>query len=481
MINQLKKWNNATDGPRKYEWILAGVLLFVSAFFFCFKHDFYLTVNHSLTFDSCLLNGKLLRYYSIVNHQALTGVFSPEWPSTLLSSANYSIINYASFGIICLPVYLIGKVFDFAVPFLVYETLLKIMYIVLDLYMAKVVYDICDLMNFDRIKTKWITFLFITSPVLLFSSTMITHLDIFCVVFFLLGLRSLLKKNRRCELVFFMIAVAYKPFVILGIIPIVLLKEKRVLYLIRDAVVIVFGVLLQNGIYHFDPGYAKSQRFMSKTYDFVGRFFSCNFDFTKNFYKDDAARASVFVVMFCVICVVAYSVKAVKKQYLFAFPMFVWCGFVLFVGWHPNWLLLMVPFLSFIIGFSYQRKILLLLQGAFSALFMVMSAIGWQGNYDNNIISGGVFSQLLGWKANPTYEIGAVLNRKMGSIPMELYGSLLCGITASLGVVVLLDAYRTRKKVKVAEHENTWERGVIWISICPIVVYILYSVATCIL
>lgn len=475
MKDKMKSWYDGTKGPKKYEFILAALLLFVSAYFFCFYHDFYLTLNQSLTFDACLLNGKIIKFYSVINHQALNGVYSPEWPNTLLASANYTIINYATFGIVCLPFYIIGKLAHVAIPFVLYEAVIKTMYVAIDIYMAKVVKDICELLGFDEVKTKWTVLLFISSPILLFSSTMITHLDIFCVVFFLMGIRSMLKGNKRNELIFFMVAAAYKPFIILSIIPIILLKEKRILFLLRDLLVMVLGILVQSGVYRFDPGYAKSQKFMSKTYDFMGRFFATGIEFERNLYRD---MASWFVISFCVICLLAYFVKNVKNYHLFAFPLMGWCVFVLFVQWHPNWLLLMVPFLVFAVAFTNHKKLMLLLQTALSTLVILVSALGWQGNYDNNIVNGGVVSKLMNWSAAPKYEIANILQGKLGSIPVALYGSALCAVVVCIVLVMVVDLWKPNVK---SSDSLEWERGVIWLSICPIAGFALYSLAACIL
>lgn len=475
MREKLKKWYNGCGGPKKYELVLAGILLFISAYFFCFRHDFYLTLNQSLTFDACLLNGKLMRFYTIVNHQALTGTFSPEWPSTLLASANYSIINYATFGIVCLPFYLLGKIAGITIPFLLYEAVIKTLYVVLDIYMAKIVYDICRLMKLDETASRWITFLFITSPILLFSSTMITHLDIFCVLFFLLGMRSLLKEKRKHMLIFFMLAAAYKPFIVLSIIPIILLKEKRFLYIIRDLIIMMLGILVQSGVYRFDPGYERSQKFMSKTYDFIGRFFACGFDYTRNFYKENV---SIFIISFCLICLAAYMIKKKNQYYLFAFPLLVWGTFILFVQWHPNWLLLIVPFLVFAVAFTGYRKVMLLLQGFLAGFIILVSSVGWQGNYDNNIINGGVISQLFGMTSEPKYEIANILTNQLGSIPLAIYGSVLSAVMVCIMQVVVMDCLKPDVKNK---DTIEWERGLIWFSICPIIAFILYSILACIL
>lgn len=478
LSKRLRNWNNADEGVKKYEIVIGVIILLVAAFFFCFMKDFKLTMQQSLLFDTTLIHGKVHKFYSIVNSQALKGAFPDPWPASLLSGANYPIINYATLGLICFPLYAIDKFFKLSLSIYAYEAIIKILYVAMTIYMSKLVYDICGLIGCEKTRKGWVAFSFLTSPVLLFSAVVITHLDIFSIFFLLLGIRSLLKKNHRNELIFFALAAAYKPYVLIGIIPIVLLKEKRIMYLLRDFIVVLVGIILQNGIYHFDPGYARVQNFMSKTYGFIDRFFSTGFYYEKNCYHDEA---SLFVISFIVVCVAAYMLKKVKPIHLFAFPLVTWCAFVLFVGWHPNWIINIVPFMILVLACTHEVKLYCILETIFAFAFYAVTFIGWEANYDNGMIGGGIFSKLMGLEVNENYRLFTILREKLDSIPTAIYGSVLCGITASYIGLVVYDCYRERKGKLVCQNKIEWDRGAIWVRVLPFVLFVVYSFVSCLI
>lgn len=471
-----KKFNEAENGPVKAEFILAFVIIAIAAFVFCFMKDFKLTVTQSLNFNDCLFEGKIFSYYSEVNKLALSGYYGSDWPQSLVASANYSIINYATIGFLCMPVYIFERFFGLAVPFLVYEFVVKLAFAVLMILMAKIVFDIAKTLQPGGKDARWIALCFLTSPVLLFTSIMISHLDIFSILFLLLGIRSMVKRNHWMELVFFMLAVSYKPFVILGIIPILLLKEKRILYLIRDLFVTVFGILLQAAVYHFDPGYGETQKVMGDTYNFVGRFFATGYPFLRNCYD---ATASYFIIAFVVICVIAYGMKKVEWQHVFAFPFIVMGMFVLFVQWHPNWMILLVPYMALMMIYTYDLRLTCILECLFALLVIIVSGFGWSGFYDIEIINGGILTQLLGLKANGNYDIGAFLTRKIPGIPTDIYASLLCGVTAAMMIVFAFDCIKRAKGVEYGKETRVWERCAVWCRVLPVLAYMMYAFLAC--
>lgn len=151
------EFNDAMEGPSKIEYVVAVIILMIAAFMFCFTKDFKLTVTQSLDFNDCLFHGKVFRYYSEINQLALSGHYSNAWPQTLLAGANYSIINYASVGLICLPVYIFDRLFDLSVSFLVYEMIVKAAFAAMMVYMTIIVYDICKLLKPVEKDAKWVS------------------------------------------------------------------------------------------------------------------------------------------------------------------------------------------------------------------------------------------------------------------------------------------------------------------------------------
>lgn len=472
------EFNDAVNGPSKAEYIIAFLVLAAAAFMFCFTKDFKLTVTQSLDFNDCLFHGKVFHYYSEVADLALSGHYSKAWPQTLLAGANYSIINYASVGLICLPVYIFDRLFDLSVSFLVYETLVKAAFVAMMVYMTKIIYDICRLLKPDKKDAKWVSFCFLTSPVFLFASIIISHLDIFSILFLLLGIKYMAKEKHWLELLFFMLAVAYKPFILLGIIPILLLKEKRILYLIRNAVAVLFGIILQNIVYHFDEGYVMTQDFMSQTYGFIGRFFGVGFAYKRNCYD---GTVSYFVMAFVVICIAAYMIRNVKWEYVFAFPFLVMGTFVMFVQWHPNWMILVVPFLTLMLLYTHNIRLTCILDCLFSLFVILLTALGWLHNYDVRMLNGGVISKLLHLEINKNYMIHKVLLRKFPDIPIDIYSSLLCGVVAGLILLFVIDCVKVRRGRSDADKVRKWERCAVWCRVLPAVGFMAYALLTCIL
>lgn len=481
-MQKIKKYfndfNHVTAGPYRAEYIVGALIVIAAAFMFCFTKDFKLTVTQSLDFNDCLFHGKLFRYYSEINELALSGHYSKAWPQTLLAGANYSIINYATVGLICLPVYIFDRLFDLSVSFLVYEAIVKAAFAAIMIYMSKIVFDIGKILKSDEKDAGWTALCFLTSPVFLFASIIISHLDIFSILFLLLGIKYMVKGNHWLELLFFMLAASYKPFVLLGIIPILLLREKRILYLIRDAVAVMFGILLQSVVYGFDPGYQETQKFMSETYGFIGRFFGVGFAFKRNCYD---STVSYFIVAFVLICTAAYMIRKVRWELVFALPFMVMGAFVMFVQWHPNWMVLVVPFGTLMLLYTCNIRITCIFECLFSMLIILITALGWLHNYDVRMLNGGVIPKLLGLEINKNYMIHKVLLRKFPDIPIDIYSSLLCGVVLGMIGVFAFDCYKRRNMCEAAEKMRKWERYAVWCRVLPSVGFMAYSLLICFL
>lgn len=465
-------FNEAAEGPSKAEFGIGLLLVLIAAFLFCFMKDFRLTVTQSLNFYDCLFSGKGLRFYSEVNELALSGYYGKDWPQSLLAGANYSVINYATVGLFCLPVYIVDRCFGVAVPFLVYEFVVKLAFSLMMCWLAKIAYDICKVLRPEGKDARWIMLCFLTSPVFLYSSIAISHLDIFSIVFLMLGIKYMVKEKRKQELIFFMLAASYKPFVLLGIIPMLFLKEKRVLYLLRDFIVIMAGILAQNLIYRFDPGYGETQKFMSETYDFLGRFFGTGFGFTRNCYD---SVASYFVIAFVIICVVAYLIKKVEWQYAFTLAFAVMGAFVMFVKWHPNWMVLIVPYMMLLLLYTYNIRVMCILEFVFSLFVLLVSGFGWWHHYGIRIINGGVISQLLGLKADKYHDIYKIIPRMFPQIPNDIYSSILCASVLGFLVLFALDWWRKKRGVAYDKDGRKWERCAVWFRVLPVVGYMAYA------
>ncbi len=471
-------------GPAVRDWCLLGLVLLPVFLFFCFYHDFSLTMRQSLVFNDCFFRGEAHRFYSVVNDMAENGAFAG-WPDTLQAGANYSALNYMTLGFVNLPLYAADRLFSLNLPLLPYQFVVKALYLILLLAMVRIMQDIARRLGYPEEKAKWIGFLFASSSLFIFLSLIIMHLDIFPLFFALLGIRALLAGNVRRELIYFSVAVLYKPYILLGILPILLLQEKRLLYLLRNGILVMAGTLLQAGIYHFDPGYGEVKAFMEDLYGFVDRFFASGYGYSLNLQE---GTAGFFIIGFVVVCVAAYAVRTPeapapsgeeenagygekdRRNLYFILPMLVFGLFMLFVSWHPNWLLLAVPFFTMALAGARRFRTACLLDTCISLFVILLAGLGWPRAYDQNMAEGGFLSKVFQMK-NQGGSISGIL-KGIGINP-DLYMSLFAGVVTAAMLFVLWE-YKNRNRKEAPEE---WLGGYIWLRTAPVGIFIVFSLA----
>ena len=254
---------------------------------------------------------------------------------------------------------------------------------------------------------------------------------------------------------------------------IILLNEKRILRIIGELFACCFGILFKAGIYHFDPGYGRVKDYMESQYQFWDKFFDVGYLLERYMYK---ASISFFFVIFIVICLVAYYMKKPKDSYYpFALPFLAWCSFILFVQWNPNWLLLIMPFLVFILVNNSRFKLFSLVHTVFNGMFLIVCAFGWETFYDQSMVNGGLLSVISGRVSNPAKSIAKIADGKL-PLPKDFYTTLLSASLICFILLVLVDMFK--KKQGTYQEDTAYERGVVWLSILPLVGYMLYGFMT---
>ncbi|MCR4896594.1 MAG: hypothetical protein K5891_07475, partial [Lachnospiraceae bacterium] len=315
---------------------------------------------------------------------------------------------------------------------------------------------------------------FLLSPILLFSSAMISHLDLFSVVLLLLGIRALFRKKYPLAILFFACACAFKPFVLLSIAPILLLREKRIHILLLSFAGVVAGVLPQALLYGRDPGYREMKAFFSEKFFFMQRFFAAGVPFERNFF---AGTGSYFVILFFVICLMAYLDNGKHAAKYFAFPCYVWLSFFAFVQWHPNWILHLAPFLVLLLPYMGDLMVWSILQTAFSGAYMLISTIAWAGYYDVTMVNYGLLEGVL---PHPIEENSPLLPANMlsGLLPGMPITDILASVGLGVAAVLALYIYHETKAAPVRRRQESaaLTAGYVLIYVLPIVAFAGYAV-----
>jgi len=230
-------------------------------------------------------------------------------------------------------------------------------------------------------------YLLATSPIAIFAVFIFSQYDIFGVFFTLLGLHAYFEKKWRWFVFWFSIAISFKYFAAFIYLPLVLIIEKRFLSLVAYGVLGVFFTVVQFGLYwHSDIfraeifGLATSKasdggltlRFLLPALAYGGMCFYLYFS-----KLDLSLEASKWHRRVILSGVFTYAL------------MFSW------VRWHPQWLLLITPFICLSYPFIKQQKTLLTLEILGYLGLIVYCTNIWVGNVDITMVYGGVFGGLI--------------------------------------------------------------------------------------
>lgn len=205
-----------TENPNKIEYGMAAVALF-----FIFTTMFYAD------------NFGMFLTYLWTNE----GLF--EWNSLDLFGSiqlPYGLIHQWICEIWVLPINILYHLFgfDFNSPMAVlwYKLCIPIFALLCMREMGR----IAETLQIERTRIKWMQFLFITSVLVALPVFHIAQTDMMYLFFMLMGVHALLKQDTKRFFLYFAISVSFKVISLFIFIPLILLEEKRILYLFRNMV-----------------------------------------------------------------------------------------------------------------------------------------------------------------------------------------------------------------------------------------------------
>lgn len=230
-------------------------------------------------------------------------------------------------------------------------------------------------------------YLFATSPIAIFAVFIFSGYDIFGVLFILLGIHAYLARDLKKFVLWFSIAISFKYFAAFIFLPLVLIIEKRPLYLIMYGLCGVAFSAIQFWMYWH------SEAFHFGIFGMIGekgggkgiglRFILANLAygvmcfylyFSKFRFKDDGygwCRRAILA------CILSYAL-------LFSWTL-----------WHPQWLILITPFICLSYLFIRSQKFFLTVEILGYLGFAIFCINNWVGNVDNTMMYGGVFGEVL--------------------------------------------------------------------------------------
>lgn len=465
---KLKSRMKSCQTPAWWDYIIPGIVFVIA--FVCFDqaYDMKLTMLQSSDLLDCIFAGKPFDFYrytwSIASTAGYLGRFAP------ISGAIYNIVIYITMAIWALPVYVLNQLFHFAQYANILNIWGRIMVIGLSVLCTFLLSKLSVKAFHDPVESRWSGYLFLTSPILMFCVVIYNQYDIFSVTATLLALLFFFDKKYYKFSMLIALAVCYKLFPVFIFIPLILLVEKRLFKLVQHFIIglSLYGIttLLWST---FDAGYHITQSEMMPDFGFYQWVFKAEI-------PGGISNISIFVFCILVISAIAYWMKP-KESDLSAFSAFLagaaYISFFVFVNWHPQWMIVMLPFLIMMLFRMRNRKLALILEIAASIGFILINCIQY---LDESIFNETLlvdlfhftyFGNISNFVMNCFYKTGLTV-----VLPMTIF-------SASLFVLLFLSykEYKQNKEAGIKVEKDISEyRALLYCRTLVPMIYMLFPI-----
>ncbi len=448
------------EQPKMIDWLLVLGLVFFC--YISYNHgDILCTSTHGKDLVECILNGTFFDFYDYTQ-----------------STAVYSITVYIVFAIWSIPVFLIygmlgipmwGVLDYYKIPFPVlmwYKLLPTLFYIGIAFVLYKIVLEIKK----NRNLAKWAAFLFFSSPIAMFSQFIFGQYDSIGLFFTVLALYLFIKKRYYCFSLVVSLAITYKIFAIFFFIPLILLVEKRLWHLIKYGLIAMSGYIITTLMFSGSVGYTDAMAFSG---GIAPRLFSSGINTTMG-------TISLFTVAMMTICVVAFNKKIKNDDEYYSYslyiPFFVYATMFMFVLWHPQWVIFLVPFLTLVFFLNSKTNSVLILHSAMAVGYVAITVLCFVNNVDTNLLSLGIFPKFV---ENAQYDTVSWIFALNGILGNNFFYSLFAGALLILIVMYLPTKERiTQLEISTSKDFDVGNRGYMLLRIFTLLLFIVPTIWT---
>ena len=462
-INKIKNIWNDTSKIYKIEIVFLSLVLL--SCFLLFNHsDLLATSTHGRMLLDNIFQGKFFSFYDITNSV-----------ETHTVPAVYLIPIYLIFAIWTIPVKIVYFIFGIQSwgnePLnMGYTTLMwyKLLEVSFTLLTGVVLYKIGKLLEMDSQKRKWMLFVFLATPIVVFSSFIMGQYDSINMFFTTLSIYYFLQKKYYKFSLMMAIAIPLKLFPIFIFIPLLLLAEKKVFNIIKYCFIGFSGYILSNLLFFYSPGFKESGKFAG---GMIERLFDAAIPTT-------FGRISLFILALAVICVFSYTIKPKDNKeynyYSLYIILFVYSLFFTLVLWHPQWVILLVP-IWILTMFNFDNiKTSMILTIVLSLGYILVTLGHFYSNVDTNMIDFGILPAITGKTVGLQYSV-----RDLLTFSKEYDLNIFMTIFASAIICNLLLKFPTEKRlIKYKKEQNNFipERGYIYILLLLIFIFVFPAV-----
>ena len=363
------------DNLSLFDFILY-VLVVTSCYVLFQQTDLFHTSSSSYAY----LNGHIADFYDY-NNKIIAG-----------EDPFYLPLIYIIFAIWNIPLKLLGLMHDVAASGLTLSLAelawTKLLIAVFYFATAYVIFLIGKSIAGQSEKAKLIAVIFATSPIAIFGAFIFGQYDIIGVFFTMLGFYFYIKHDYFRFSLFFSLAISLKMFPLVIFIPLLLLVEKRIVHIIKYGAIALAATAILMAIYY------NSAAFRSDFFSVA----SGRITILEELSLSPVNSSPYLILLITVICIYAYikEVDLDSEQYKTAVNISLLSYASLFstVFWHPQWLLMIVPFfaLSYLFIKDASKSYLIDIAGMFAFIYIVVNQ--WANNVDVSMLSYGLLRSL---------------------------------------------------------------------------------------
>lgn len=369
-------------------WCLLGVILLLTFLTYCYT-DLLLIIRHSFGIYDTIRMGKPFSFYSYSTAKVLGESFP------IAGEVPYDFWVYIPIALWNLPTYL----WECVTKQTFEANLLAIWWgkAMLLLPIGGCIYAIQDMVRFGLKKEKGgqvAVFLFLSSMCFIQGTGMLAQIDIMNLCFTLLGIAAMVKGKNRWFYIWFACACTCKMLGLFVAIPLILYKEKRIFYIIRDLFLVSSLTLLSKILFYVDKMKCPT------TFDEI-RF--SEYLYTSNL---NMGRGPIylFFVAFLAVLIFAYWLEWKEEPSMYRTQMCLWLAyagissFFLFSNTQAYWIVLLAPYAA-ILGVNNERhsKLVIILDSVVGAAALGVSMLTFPGFFTEMMnLNFGMMSRIAG-------------------------------------------------------------------------------------
>ena len=457
-VSKIQKYKNYEEPIyiEKITFYLIAIFLFLNVVGY---GDYIGILKISLVFNDAIFKGRILDVYQYMAENIDYTVVPAVWEITL----------YAIIGIFMLPISIIKwitgvDIINFKVGifygklFLVFITYLS----------GNIIKRVINKVTKDEKIANWSFLIFLTSIQIYLHSFGVGRYDIVSVLVMLKIVETAIERKTYSFIFWSAIGITLKSFALFLFFPILLYYNKSICKILIKTLFCLSLQIIYILWYHKDPAYISSGVFFRKIV-------SANL-FMSHTFPIYIGLASLVVVMFVIICCYMYSIKP-NDNILYNFKninysaLFIFTGIFLFMGFHPNWITILVPFTTFSIFINRERFKLNLILETILYFVLAISFIYVQSTtYGTGVFYNLYLSDFLNISEKSYISIFELL----GIANSQMIGSILMGLFFGISIVFLYINLPQNVKNEIVEIRDIREnKGLIYIRSITIIVYII--------